>query len=277
MATFAPAGGLTIDVSLKVLPWFGGAEYWATPGRLTASSAAASRKGLKIGAERFMKVRRITVSLILAHQFSLVRKGISQPRLRRGTLSEVSMRNLQRPIQPTGKLRAALALGCGLSVAAAWVAAGPATAQELPQAPEPNPAVLRAPGGFLVAAATPGSMPLSIDDAIDRGMRLNLQQLLAQQNERAVHGELLTAENSLLPTLSAQLAAGTQEINLAALGFKPSTVAELGSALGLGNISFSQIVKVSTASAQINLAQYLFDLPAYEFYRAAQKATLVAA
>jgi outer membrane protein TolC len=187
------------------------------------------------------------------------------------------MRNLQRPIQPTGKLRAALALGCGLSVAAAWVAASPATAQELPQAPEPNPAVLRAPGGFLVAAATPGPMPLGIDDAIDRGMRLNLQQLLAQQNERAVHGELLTAENSLLPTLTAQLTAGTQEINLAALGFKPSTVAELGSTLGLQNFSFNPIVKVSTASAQINVAQYLFDLPAYEFYRAAQKATNVAA
>jgi outer membrane protein TolC len=135
---------------------------------------------------------------------------------------------------------------------------------------------LQAPGGVAVATATPQPLPLGLDDAIDRGMRLNLQQLLAQQNERAVHGELLTVENNLLPTLTAQLSTGTQEINLAAMGFKPSTIAALGPALGLGNLSFSEIVKVSTTSAQVNLSQQLFNLPAYEFYRAAQKAAIVA-
>jgi outer membrane protein TolC len=119
-------------------------------------------------------------------------------------------------------------------------------------------------------------MPLSIDETIDRAMRLNLQQLLSQQNERAVHGELLTVENNLLPTLSAQLATGTQEINLAAMGFKPSVVSALGPTLGLGNFTFHEIVKVSTSSAQVNISQQVFDLPAYEFYRAAQKAAIVA-
>jgi outer membrane protein TolC len=186
------------------------------------------------------------------------------------------MKNLRHPALPTGTLRAVFALGCGLSLGVAALAATPATAQELPQAPTPNPTVLHAPGGFPVAAATPGPLPLSIDEAIDRGMRLNLQQLLSQQNERAVHGELLTVENNLLPTLSAQLATGTQEINLAAMGFKPSTVAAIGPALGLGNLTFSEIVKVSTTSAQLNVSQQLFNLPAYEFYRAAQKAAVVA-
>jgi outer membrane protein TolC len=119
-------------------------------------------------------------------------------------------------------------------------------------------------------------MPLGIDEAIDRGMRLNLQQLLAQQNERAVHGELLTVENNLLPTLTAQLTTGTQEINLAALGFKPSIVSSLAPSLGLGNFTFQEIVKVSTTSAQVNVNQQLFNLPAYEFYRAARKAAVVA-
>jgi outer membrane protein TolC len=186
------------------------------------------------------------------------------------------MKNLRHPAQPTGKLRVVFALGCGLSLAAAAIAATPATAQELPQAPTPNPAVLRAPGGVPVVEATSSPMPLGLDEAIDRGMRLNLQQLLAQQNERVVHGELLTVKNNLLPTLTAPLATGTQEINLAALGFKPSTVAALGPTLGLGNFTFNEIVKVSTTSAQVNVAQQLFNLPAYEFYRAAQKATLVA-
>jgi outer membrane protein TolC len=186
------------------------------------------------------------------------------------------MKNLRHPAQPTGKLRAVFALGCGLSLAAAAIAVAPATAQELPQAPTPNPAVLRAPGGVPVPAATPGPMPLSIDETIDRAMRLNLQQLLSQQNERAVHGELLTVENNLLPTLSAQLATGTQEINLAAMGFKSSVVSSLAPSLGLGNFTFHEIVKVSTTSAQVNISQQVFDLPAYEFYRAAQKAAIVA-
>jgi outer membrane protein TolC len=127
-----------------------------------------------------------------------------------------------------------------------------------------------------VEAATAGPLPLSLDDAISRGVRLNLQQLLAHQNERIVHGELLTVANNLLPTLSAQLQTGTQEINLAAMGFKPSTFAAIGPALGLSNLAVKSIVKVDTTSAQVNFSQQLFNLPAYEFYRAAQKAAVVA-
>jgi outer membrane protein TolC len=77
--------------------------------------------------------------------------------------------------------------------------------------------------------------------------------------------------------LNAQLQTGDQEINLAALGFKPSTVAALAPALGLENFVFNPITKVATTSAQVNLSQQLFNLPAYEFYRAAQKAATVAA
>jgi len=169
-------------------------------------------------------------------------------------------------------LRAIFALGCSLSLGAA----GGAQARDLPQAPTPNPIVLRAPGGVPVEAATPGPMPLGLDEAIDRGMRLNLQQLLSQQNERAVHGELLTAGNNLLPVLTAKLQTGAQQINLAALGFKPRTLAALGPTLGVKNLTFAGIVKVNTTSAQLKLDQPLLNLPAYEFYRAAQKAVLVA-
>jgi outer membrane protein TolC len=183
------------------------------------------------------------------------------------------MKTLRRPVGPTGpveKFCAVFALGLSLGAAAA------ASAQELPQAPTPNPAVLRAPGGIPVEAATPGPLPLGLDEAIERGMRLNLQQLLAQQNERAVRGEILTVGNSLLPSLTAQLQTGAQEINLAALGFKPSVFAALAPALGLGNVSIPTIEKVDVSSAQLNLHQQLFNLPAYEFYRAAQKAAVVA-
>lgn len=149
----------------------------------------------------------------------------------------------------------------------------------LPQAPAPNPSVLIKPvamrpgsGGLPVQIATGGAMELGLDEAIQRGMQYNLQQILAQQNERTVHGQILTVGNNLLPTLSAQLQTNTEELNLAAMGFKPSSLA----GLNLGGGTFAEIVKVNTSSAQINLSQALFNLPAYEFYRAAQKAALVA-
>ena len=69
--------------------------------------------------------------------------------------------------------------------------------------------------------ATPGALPLAIDDAIDRGMKRNLQMELSRQNEQYVHGQLLAVKNELLPSMTAKAQTGTQEINLAALGFNP--------------------------------------------------------
>ncbi len=135
---------------------------------------------------------------------------------------------------------------------------------------------MRAPGGIVVPAATSEPIPLGLDEAIDRGMRLNLQQLLAQQNERAVHGELLTVENSLLPTLTAQLQSGDQEINLAALGFKPSTVADLSSTLGISQLRLQSDHEGRHHLRPGQRRPAALQPPAYEFYRAAQKATLVA-
>ena len=162
------------------------------------------------------------------------------------------------------------------SIEVQLLAQGP---QDLPQAPTPSAAVLAraantrpGPDGLPVQVAMPEAMALSIDDAIQRGMQFNLQQILYQQNERAVHGEILTVGNNLLPTLSAQFQSNTEEINLAAMGFNPALLANSGLDLG----AFTEIVKVNTTSAQINLSQALFNLPAYEFYRAAQKAELVA-
>ncbi len=110
--------------------------------------------------------------------------------------------------------------------------------------------------------------PLSLDDAIARGEKRNLQMLLTIQNERLVHGELLTVENSLLPSLTAKGQIEAQQINLAALGFKPGSLEEFGIAPG----TINSIVKVNTASAQMSLDQQLFNAPAYFLYRSAQKA-----
>jgi outer membrane protein TolC len=153
---------------------------------------------------------------------------------------------------------------CG--VAAAQDAAG------LPQAPVPHLVTTNLPGGVVVERATPGALPLSLDEAIDRGLKRNLQIELVIQNERLVHGELLTAENNLLPSLTVKGHTETQEINLAAMGFKASSLEAFGFPPG----TFNEIVKVNTTEAQISANQQLFNLPAYYLYRAAQKASRVA-
>jgi outer membrane protein TolC len=141
---------------------------------------------------------------------------------------------------------------------------------ELPAAPVPNLAKL--PKGIVVDHPAPGVLPLSLDDAIDRGEKHNLQMLLTQQNERMVHGELLTVENSLLPSLTAKGNLEAQQIDLAALGFRPSELFKFG----INPATFATIVKVNTAEAQISMNQQLFNVPAYYLYRSAQKAASAA-
>jgi len=170
----------------------------------------------------------------------------------------------------TGRLRGVKAWPLALILCGPLVDAQTQSA-DLPPAPTPN--IVKFPGGVLVEQGTPGAMPLSLDDAIARGEKRNLQMLLAVQNERMVRGQVLTAENSLLPSLTAKGNIEAQEINLAAEGFKGSSLAEFPLPPGF---VFAEIVKVNTASAQMSLNQQLFNVPAYYLYRSAQQASKAA-
>ena len=129
-------------------------------------------------------------------------------------------------------------------------------------------APLRTRGGTLVPRATGGPLPVSLDEAIALGLKQNEQLDQLRIQDRLIRGEILTAENALLPTVTAVAQSSAKEINLAAMGFKPASLAAFGFPPG----SVSTIVKVNTTSAQLNLDQALFDLPSYYLYRAAQKA-----
>lgn len=173
--------------------------------------------------------------------------------------------------------------GSRLSIKAiVWVAtlagfglAGSVRAQkavELPAAPTPHTAPIKLPGGVLAQQGSDQALPLSLDEAIELGLKHNLQLELARQNQRMVHGEVLTVANNLLPSLTAKASTGAQEINLAAMGFKPTSLEGFGLPPGV----FKEIVKVNTTSAQLSMSQQLFNVPAYYLYRAAQKADRVA-
>ncbi|MEO6911355.1 MAG: TolC family protein, partial [Edaphobacter sp.] len=165
-----------------------------------------------------------------------------------------------------------VALCCALDGAA------PAQNQavELPSAPDPHVLTVKFPGGVTIERATTDALPLSLDDAIERGLQHNLQMELARQNQRMVHGQVLTVANNLLPSVTAEVYTRTQEINLAAMGFKPQSLGPILKEFGIPPGAFSTIVKVDTTAARLNVNQQLFNVPAYYLYRAAQKADTVA-
>lgn len=149
-------------------------------------------------------------------------------------------------------------------------------ATELPSAPAPHISATKPPANLIIEQATPGAIPLSLDDAIQLGFEHSLQMKLSRQNQRLVQGQVLTVANNLLPSMTAEAYAQSQMLNLEALGFKPATLGPLLKEFGIAPGQFSTIVKVDTTAAQLNLNQQLFNVPAYYLYRAAQKADTVA-
>ena len=74
-------------------------------------------------------------------------------------------------------------------------------------------------GGVPTGTATPGPLPLSLSDAIDRGLRGNLALVLAEQGVRSARGGRLEALGDVLPHLSGRLSAVRQKLSLEAFGF----------------------------------------------------------
>ena len=124
------------------------------------------------------------------------------------------------------------------------------------------------PGGLPVDLATDGVLPLSLDDAISIGLERNIRLKYDRANQREVAGDTLGVFDVLLPNLSLEAESSAREINLAAMGFKPSLISGFASA-GLlpPGARFSEIVKVNTTQASIHAHQVLFNLPDYELYR----------
>jgi outer membrane protein TolC len=90
-----------------------------------------------------------------------------------------------------------------------------------PQAPAPASAAPPGPlfGAVPTGTATPGPLPLSLSDAIDRALRRNLALVLAEQGVRSARGGRLEALGDVLPHLSGRLSAVRQKLSLEAFGF----------------------------------------------------------
>jgi outer membrane protein TolC len=164
--------------------------------------------------------------------------------------------------------------GFGLTGAALLLTTG-VHAQEqqgaLPTAPSSVVRPLVLTGGVEVQREQPGVVRLTLDDAIATALKQNTELTVRAQQTNYVHGELLTVGNALTPNLSFVASGQAQEIDLAALGFKPGTLAGFKlNGKAVGNIA--PIQKVQTGSAEVQLQQAVFNVPAFYLYRAARKA-----
>jgi len=73
-------------------------------------------------------------------------------------------------------------------------------------------------GSIVAGKATDGVLDLSLEDAIQRGLRQNLGLILQSSAQQNANGQRLEELQSLLPTVTADASIAVQQINLAAFG-----------------------------------------------------------
>jgi outer membrane protein TolC len=108
--------------------------------------------------------------------------------------------------------------------------------------------------GGVTGQLEPGVVRLTLQGAIQRGLRYNLGLFLSGQGTTAARGARLRALSGLLPSLNAHVAESEEQLNLAALGF-PSTLAK---SFGISTIAgpFGIFDTRATLSESLSLAAY---------------------
>jgi outer membrane protein TolC len=123
----------------------------------------------------------------------------------------------------------------------------PASPPSLPaapvQIPQPQIDTSTYQGSVSEEKPTAGVLPLSLDDAIQRGLRLNLGLILTGQNVQAARGERLEELQALLPKADAKVTEADQELDLQAEGLRipgfPSIIGPYGYTDIRGSLSLS--------------------------------------
>jgi outer membrane protein TolC len=132
-----------------------------------------------------------------------------------------------------------------------------------------------APAGLTIEQPTPGPLPLSLDDAISFGFARNVRLKYDQASQREVKGLTQGVFANLIPNLQFIGQTSTQELNLAAMGFKPQLLSGLLKTFNIPPGGFSTIVKVNTTEALISANQQLFNVPDFELWRGAKSEAAV--
>ena len=132
-----------------------------------------------------------------------------------------------------------------------------------------NPLYGSVSNGHTVTSA----IPLTLDDAVRRGLQHNLEVTLAAQDQRNAAGVRLQVINALMPTITWNAQRSRLQFNLQAEGFRSNVLASFppGFVPTSALVNFPAVVTANVVQAQANLKQTLFDLRSFELYRAAQQ------
>jgi outer membrane protein TolC len=126
-------------------------------------------------------------------------------------------------------------------------------------------------GSVTAQPVTSEPLKLSLDDAIQRGLKNNLGLKEAENGEKVLHGLKTEAIQEFLPTIWLTGDTGYYMHDLAALGFGPKTIAEFSSLFPGGKppAGFSNITRDDLTEGQIHFSQILFSGPVIQGWKAA--------
>lgn len=121
-------------------------------------------------------------------------------------------------------------------------------------------------GSVPQGTATGEELPLSLAEAVDRGLRYNLGTLLADQGTRASRGARFIALSGLLPNIGTTTSESSQQVNLAAFGFPglpgiapiigPFGISDARVHLSQSILNFRSIQSARSASQDVKAADY---------------------
>jgi outer membrane protein TolC len=143
---------------------------------------------------------------------------------------------------------------------------------EILQAQASNPSSASNPyfGSVTLKPATDEVLQLSLEDAIRRGLDTNLGLKQAENAEKAIHGEQLQALQEFLPTITVSGDTGFYQHDLAALGFKGSSLPpDLAGTI-------PPVTHDTLTQGQIHFDQIVFSGPVIAGWKAAGAATRAA-
>jgi outer membrane protein TolC len=147
-----------------------------------------------------------------------------------------------------------LLCGTARAIAQTEAPSGPSTpGQTIPGTPGSTYA------GSVPGKAVPGVLPLSLQEAIDRGLKQNLGLLLSTSDIRAARGQRWEQLSALLPQVTASPYVIDSKINLGELGL--STIAGMSLPPSVGPFSYFD--------ARVAITQQLFDWKSLNAARAA--------
>lgn len=115
-------------------------------------------------------------------------------------------------------------------------------------------------GSVPAGKLTPGVVEISVEDAIDRGLKYNLGIVLSTQTSASARAARLNVLSNLLPQINGSLRESEAKANLAAEGFSLGPAA---ATLGIG-----KSVRFSNSDARVSMSEDLIDLHAINNVRA---------